>query len=105
MRDADQRKHWTPGCDVAQLDEPLGEIESDDWELAGLLSKYLQPNARPLGLHIHPYFGGVLDGLATVVLLAVDRPTLDSNSTKRAPRRSARYIGSPTRGINQKRSD
>lgn len=77
MRDGDPRKLSTLVRDVADVDELVGEIESDGRGMPVLLRQYLKLNARLLGFNIDPDFGSVLDGLALVDLMAVDRPILD----------------------------
>lgn len=77
LRDTDPRTLSTLVRDVADVDELVSEIEADGRGMPVLLRQYLKLNARLLGFNIDPDFGGVLDGLALVDLLAVDRPILD----------------------------
>lgn len=67
--------------DVADVEELVGEIESNRRSVPVLLRQYLKLNARLLGFNVDSNFGDVLDGLVVVDLATVERPIL------------ARYMG------------
>ncbi|HMQ17000.1 MAG TPA: GNAT family N-acyltransferase [Phycisphaerae bacterium] len=71
FRDADERRLATLVSDVADVEELVGEIESNRRNVPVLLRQYLKLNAKLLGFNIDPDFGEVLDGLALVDLTTV----------------------------------
>jgi len=76
-RDVDERRLATLVSDVADVEELVGEIESNRRSVPVLLRQYLKLNARLIGFNVDPDFGDVLDGLVFVDLLAVDRAILN----------------------------
>lgn len=63
--------------DVADVEELVGEIESNGRGVPVLLRQYLRLNAKLLGFNIDPDFGDVVDGLVLVDLTKVERPILN----------------------------
>jgi len=76
FRDADPRCLSTLVSDLADVEELIGEIESDRRGMPILLRQYLKLNAKLLGLNVDPDFGDVVDGLLLVDLTTVARPIL-----------------------------
>jgi putative hemolysin len=76
FRAADERRLATLVSDVADVEQLVGEIESNRRGLPVLLRQYLKLNAKLLGFNIDPDFGGVLDGLLFVDLTTVPVPIL-----------------------------
>lgn len=72
VRDADERCLATIVTEMADVDELVGEIESNRRGVPVLLRQYLRLNARLLGFNIDPDFGDVLDGLVLVDLTTVE---------------------------------
>ncbi len=87
FRDADPRCLATMVNDVGDVEELVGEIESNRRKVPVLLRQYLKLNAKLLGFNIDPDFGDVLDGLVMVDLAKVDRTILD------------RYLGIDSAGM------
>lgn len=77
FRDADQRRLATLITDLADVEELVGDIESDRRAIPVLLRQYLKLNAKLLGFNIDPEFGDVLDGLVLVDLTTVGRAILN----------------------------
>lgn len=77
FRDADPRCLATMVNDVGDVEELVGEIESNRRNVPVLLRQYLKLNAKLLGFNIDPDFGDVLDGLVMVDLATVDRAILN----------------------------
>jgi putative hemolysin len=80
FRDADDPA--APGLatlvsDVADVEELVGEIESNRRGVPVLLRQYLKLNAKLLGFNIDPDFGDVLDGLVLIDLTTTERPILN----------------------------
>ncbi len=82
FRDADERRLATLVTDMADVEELIGEIESNRRGVPVLLRQYLKLNARLLGFNVDSEFGGVVDGLVLVDLVNLERPVLN------------RYLGS-----------
>lgn len=72
FRDADERRLATLVSDVADVEELVGEIESNRRNVPVLLRQYLKLNAKLLGFNIDSDFGDVLDGLLLVDLTTVE---------------------------------
>ncbi|GMU83994.1 MAG: glycerol acyltransferase [Planctomycetota bacterium] len=72
---ADHSRLATLVSDMANVEELVGEIESNRRSVPVLLRQYLKLNARLLGFNIDPGFGDVLDGLVLVDLATV-APTI-----------------------------
>jgi len=87
FRDADPRCLATMVNDVGDVEELVGEIESNRRNVPVLLRQYLKLNAKLLGFNIDPDFGDVLDGLVMVDLANVDRTILN------------RYLGIDSAGM------
>jgi putative hemolysin len=81
VREWDEHSTGTVVRDVAEVDELVGEIESDRLGIPVLLRQYLKLNARLLGFNVDPAFGDVLDALMLVDLTQVEPAIL------------ARYMG------------
>jgi putative hemolysin len=81
VREWDAHSTGTVVRDVAEVDELVGEIESDRLGIPVLLRQYLKLNARLLGFNVDPAFGDVLDALMLVDLTQVEPAIL------------ARYMG------------
>ncbi|MFN0137865.1 MAG: lysophospholipid acyltransferase family protein [Phycisphaerae bacterium] len=62
--------------DLADVEELIGEIESDGRGVPVLLRQYLKLNARMLGFNVDSTFGDVLDGLVLVDLMRLEPPLL-----------------------------
>lgn len=77
FRDADPRCLATIVNDVGDVEELVGEIESNRRNVPVLLRQYLKLNAKLLGFNIDPDFGDVLDGLVMVDLAKVDPAILN----------------------------
>lgn len=77
FRDADECRLATLVNDVADVEELVGEIESNRRNVPVLLRQYLKLNAKLLGFNIDPAFGDVLDGLVLVDLTTVEPPILN----------------------------
>jgi putative hemolysin len=77
FRNADERRLATLVNDVSDVEELVGEIESNRRNVPVLLRQYLRLNAKLLGFNIDPDFGDVLDGLVLVDLTTVERPILN----------------------------
>lgn len=77
QRDFDEHLLSCSARDVNEVDELVGEIESDGKRMPVLLRQYLGLRARLLGFNVDPDFGDVLDGLILIDLTRVDRPILD----------------------------
>ncbi|MCG3127244.1 MAG: hypothetical protein CHACPFDD_02102 [Phycisphaerae bacterium] len=77
FRDADERRLATLVNDVADVEELVGEIESNRRNVPVLLRQYLKLNAKLLGFNLDPDFGDVLDGLVLVDLTTVEPPILN----------------------------
>jgi len=77
FRDADPRCLATMVNDLGDVEELVGEIESNRRCVPVLLRQYLKLNAKLLGFNIDPDFGDVLDGLVLVDLATVDRTILN----------------------------
>ena len=77
FRDADERRLAMLVDDVADVEELVGEIESNRRSVPVLLRQYLKLNAKLLGFNIDPDFGDVLDGLVLVDLTTVEPPILN----------------------------
>jgi putative hemolysin len=77
FRDADERRLATLVSDVADVEELVGEIESNRRGVPVLLRQYLKLNAKLLGFNIDSHFGDVLDGLVLVDLTTVEPPILN----------------------------
>ncbi|MCK6456395.1 MAG: lysophospholipid acyltransferase family protein [Phycisphaerae bacterium] len=77
FRDADERRLATLVTDVADVEELIGEIESNRRSVPVLLRQYLKLNAKLLGFNVDPDFGDVLDGLLLVDLTTVERSILN----------------------------
>ena len=82
FRDADERRLATLVSEMADVEELIGEIESNRRGVPVLLRQYLKLNARLLGFNVDSEFGGVVDGLVLVDLVNLERPVLN------------RYLGS-----------
>jgi len=76
FRDADAAGAATLVTDVADVEELVGEIESNCRSVPVLLRQYLKLNAKLLGFNVDPDFGDVLDGLVLADLVTVDRAIL-----------------------------
>ncbi|MBI5863632.1 MAG: GNAT family N-acetyltransferase [Planctomycetes bacterium] len=74
---ADHLRLATLVSDVDQVEELVGEIESNRRSIPVLLRQYLKLNAKLLGFNIDPDFGDVLDGLVLVDLVTVERTILN----------------------------
>lgn len=77
FRDADERHLATLVSDLADVEELVGEIESQRRGVPILLRQYLKLNAKLLGFNIDPEFGDVLDGLVLVDLTTVEPAILN----------------------------
>ncbi|MBK8267682.1 MAG: lysophospholipid acyltransferase family protein [Planctomycetes bacterium] len=77
IRDCDAEHLSTIVRSVEDVEELVGEIESDRRGMPVLLRQYLTLNAKLLGFNIDPDFGDVLDGLVLIDLSKVNRTILD----------------------------
>lgn len=92
---ADHSRLATLVSDMANVEELVGEIESNRRSVPVLLRQYLKLNAKLLGLNIDPDFGDVLDGLVLVDLATV-APTILNRYL--GPEGTARFLAAHSAG-------
>lgn len=77
LPDPDLHRLATSVEDLSEVEELVGEIESNRRGIPVLLKQYLKLNAKLLGFNIDPDFGDALDGLVLVDLATVERAILN----------------------------
>lgn len=92
-RDCDYRAFSTVVRDVAEVNDLLREIETDQKTMPVLLRQYLKLNAKLLGFNVDPDFGGVLDGLMLLDLCDVERGVLNRYMGKENATTFLKYHG------------